>query len=129
MESPNASPPSTGSPWNRIANEADFQSLLRAKARFIITATVFFLVYYFALPILTGYWPELMARKVFGHFSLAYIFALTQFPMAWILAALYLRAAARFDRDAARLVARHTTHPASPDTPPHASASPETHQP
>jgi uncharacterized membrane protein (DUF485 family) len=94
------------SPWQQIAAREDFQALLRAKTRFIVAGTLFFLVYYFALPIMTGYLPELMERKVAGHFSLAYVFALTQFPMAWLLAAAYLRAAAQFDRDAAAIIAR-----------------------
>ena len=51
--------------WQRFAATAEFKSLLRAKARFIVPATVFFIVYYFALPILVGYAPELMAAK--GH--------------------------------------------------------------
>ena len=91
--------------WERMAASGAFQELLRAKRRFIVPATVFFLVYYFALPVLTGYWPELMARKILGQFSAAYVFALSQFPMAWILAGLYLRAAGRFDRAAGAVVA------------------------
>lgn len=93
--------------WDTIAASAGFRTLLRAKTRFIVAATLFFLGYYFALPILSGYFPELMSRKVIGQFSLAYVFALSQFPMAWLVAALYLRAAARFDRDAADVVARY----------------------
>jgi uncharacterized membrane protein (DUF485 family) len=90
-----------------MAAGEDFRQLLRDKIRFISLATVFFLVFYFALPVLSGYWPELMSRKVLGQFSLAYVFALAQFPMAWAVAALYLKAAGRFDRDAAAVLARH----------------------
>ena len=90
--------------WDRLAATPAFVELLRAKRRFIVPATVFFLVYYFALPLLTGYMPELMSRKVIGDFSLAYAFALSQFPMAWAVAALYLRAAERFDRAAAGVI-------------------------
>lgn len=96
--------PTVPTVWERIAARPGFSDLLRAKRRFIIPATAFFLLYYFALPLSTAYLPELMSRRVGGHFSLAYLFALSQFPMAWILAGLYLRAAARFDRAAAELV-------------------------
>lgn len=89
-----------------MAAGSDFRALLRDKRRFILPATAFFLVYYFALPILTGYLPELMRQKAIGEFSLAYVFALSQFPMAWIVAALYLRAAARFDRAADEILRR-----------------------
>lgn len=46
-----------------------------------------------------------MGAKVLGSFSLAYLFALSQFPMAWLIAGLYLRAAGRFDRQAAAILA------------------------
>lgn len=102
------------SPWQQIADREDFRSLIRAKIKFIVAGTIFFLVYYFALPILTGYWPELMSRKVAGHFSLAYVFALSQFPMAWLLAAAYVRAASKFDRDAAAIITESIPAKASP---------------
>jgi len=43
---------------------------------------------------------------VFGVVNLAYLFALSQFFMAWTIAALYLRAAGRFDNMARDLLAR-----------------------
>ena len=97
-------------PWERIAAMRIFQALLVAKQRFIIPATLFFLVYYFALPLLVGYAPQVMEIKVLGVINLAYLFALSQFFMAWILAALYLRAAERFDAMAAEVVAELDRH-------------------
>lgn len=91
-------------PFDAIVSSGAFRRLLRSRRAFIVPATLFFLVYYFALPVLTGYWPEFMGQKVFGHFSLAYLFALSQFPMAWIVAGLYLYAAAGFDTQAARIL-------------------------
>jgi uncharacterized membrane protein (DUF485 family) len=84
--------------WERLAASAQFKALLKAKTRFIVPATVFFIVYYFSLPLLVGYAPQLMARKVFGVVNVAYLFALSQFFMAWILAWAYVRAASRFDK-------------------------------
>jgi uncharacterized membrane protein (DUF485 family) len=83
--------------WERIAATPEFQRLLHRKRRFILPATIFFIVYYFALPVLVGYFPELMARKIVGALNIAYLFALSQFVMAWVLAWLYVRAAERFD--------------------------------
>jgi uncharacterized membrane protein (DUF485 family) len=84
--------------WSRLAASAEFKALLRAKAKFVVPATAFFIAYYFALPLLVGYAPTLMARKVFGVVNVAYLFALSQFFIAWILAWAYVRAAGRFDR-------------------------------
>ncbi len=90
--------------WERIAAMDEFKVLVAAKLKFIVPATVFFLVYYFALPVLVGYAPRLMETKVLGVVNLAYVFALSQFFMAWILAAMYLRAAGRFDEMAKDVV-------------------------
>ena len=90
--------------WERVAAMDEFKELVAAKRKFIIPATVFFIVYYFALPLLVGYAPALMARKVFGVVNVAYLFALSQFFMAWILAALYVRAASGFDALATRIL-------------------------
>ncbi len=92
--------------WEKIAASEGFKELVEAKRRFIIPATAFFVVYYFALPYLVGYHPELMQRKVWGEMNWAYLFALSQFFMAWVLAAFYVAAAAGWDRKAAELLAR-----------------------
>ncbi len=105
---PNDSTPPHQTDWERIAHTDGFKDLMAAKARFIIPATLFFLVYYFALPVLVGYDPELMKREVIGPVNVAYLFALSQFFMAWIIAALYVRAAKRFDGMAHKLV--HKLH-------------------
>jgi uncharacterized membrane protein (DUF485 family) len=90
--------------WDRVAAREDFRGLIAAKLRFIVPATVFFIVYYFALPLLVGYAPGLMKKEVFGAVNLAYLFALSQFVMAWVLAAWYLRAAGTFDAMAQAIV-------------------------
>jgi uncharacterized membrane protein (DUF485 family) len=90
--------------WARVAESSEFKALVSAKRRFIIPATVFFIVYYFALLVLIWRAPELMSRRVFGVINIAYVFALSQFFMAWILALLYVRAANRHDRMAREIV-------------------------
>jgi uncharacterized membrane protein (DUF485 family) len=92
--------------WNTVANSDEFRELVKAKIKFIAPATAFFVIYYVALPVLVGYAPELMQKKVFGSVNVAYLFALSQFFMAWIVAALYVRAAGRFDKMAAALLSK-----------------------
>ncbi len=84
--------------WDRVAAMPKFRDMISAKTRFVVAATVFFVVYYFALPVLVGYAPQFMDRRVFGPVNIAYLFALSQFFVAWFLAWLYTRAASRFDR-------------------------------
>lgn len=89
--------PTDRSIWDQIAESTPFQDLMATKKMFIVPAFIFFVVYYFALPVLVGYAPQFMATKVLG-VNLAYLFALSQFFVAWIIAGLYVRAANDFDR-------------------------------
>jgi uncharacterized membrane protein (DUF485 family) len=96
--------------WDELAETPDFQRLLAAKKRFILPATVFFIVYYFALPISVGYFPDLMSTRVIGNINIAYLFALSQFGVAWLLAWLYVRQASNvFDRLAQAVLQRART--------------------
>lgn len=92
--------------WDSVAAMSEFKKLLASKRKFIVSATVFFVAYYFALPILVGYAPGLMDRKIFGVVNIAYLFALSQFFMAWIVAALYVRVAGKWDEIAQKIIAR-----------------------
>lgn len=84
--------------WDRVAASKEFKDLMATKKIFIVPAFVFFIVYYFALPILVGYAPAFMSTKVIGNVNLAYLFALSQFFMAWTIAWLYVKAAGDFDK-------------------------------
>jgi uncharacterized membrane protein (DUF485 family) len=92
--------------WQRIEASPDFQALVAEKRRFILPATVFFIVYYFALPVLVGYFPSLMERRVVGKINLAYLFALSQFFMAWTITYLYVVRARRYDAMAGAIVGK-----------------------
>jgi uncharacterized membrane protein (DUF485 family) len=90
--------------WDRVQEMEEFRLLILAKKEFVIPATVFFVVYYFALPVLVGYAPAFMSRKVLGPVNLAYLFALSQFFVAWGIAWAYVSAARRFDKFGAHIL-------------------------
>lgn len=92
--------------WDRVSEMDEFRLLLLAKVGFVVPATIFFVVYYFALPVLVGYAPAMMSKKVIGPLNIAYIFALSQFFMAWGIAWLYVRAARQFDDFGERIMER-----------------------
>jgi uncharacterized membrane protein (DUF485 family) len=98
--------PTDAPDWAAIERTPEFRALVRAKRAFIVPATLFFVAYYFALPALVGYWPGLMSRPVAGHVNIAYLFALSEFVMAWAIMAAYVRRARRYDRMVERLLQR-----------------------
>lgn len=83
--------------WETLAKMPAFHELLAAKRRFIVPATIFFLAYYMALPVLIGYFPELMKKPFIGKVNGAYAFAFSQFLMTFVLAWLYMRTAKKWD--------------------------------
>lgn len=83
--------------WTKVANEPEFKALIDSKRRFIVPATVFFLAYYLALPVLVGFAPAAMARPVWGPVTVANFFALSQFATTFVLLFLYILRARRFD--------------------------------
>ncbi|UFJ38889.1 DUF485 domain-containing protein [Brevibacillus humidisoli] len=74
-----------------------FGELLRKKKRFIIPTTLFFLVFYYMLPILTAY-TDLLDGKAVGPINWAYLYAFAQFVMTWTICLLYVKKARTFDR-------------------------------
>lgn len=100
--------------WDRIHDLPSYRQMIAHKTRAVVAMTVFFLAYYFALPILVGYWPELMARKLWGYVNWAYLFAFSQFLMTWAVAYAYMRFAGRYDRMSERILAEAATASSNP---------------
>ena len=104
---PAGAPPREAEVWAGLEQTPEFKDLVRARWKFVVPATIFFLVYYFLLPLGNGLATEFMRTKVIGEVNIAYLFALSQFFMAWILAWIYIRRANRvFDPLAAKIRAR-----------------------
>jgi uncharacterized membrane protein (DUF485 family) len=91
------SAPGNNNDWKAIANSKACKDLIAVKKTFIVPAFAFFLLNYLALAILVGYAPKLASTRVIGTVTIAYLFALSQFAVGWLIAALYLVAASRFD--------------------------------
>jgi uncharacterized membrane protein (DUF485 family) len=78
-----------------VGQDPEMVELEARHRRFVWPMTVFFLIYYLALNLLAGTSPGLMGRKLFGEFTFGYLFALSQFLMAFVVAWIYSRWAAR----------------------------------
>jgi uncharacterized membrane protein (DUF485 family) len=81
-----------------VGKDPEMVELERRHSRFVWPATAFFLIYYLSLNVLAGTSPGLMGTKLFGEFTFGYLFALSQFLMAFVVAWVYSRwAASRMD--------------------------------
>ncbi len=98
--------------WIRIERTSAFEDLMQRKKAFIIPATIFFLIFYFGLPVLAAF-TTLLNFQVIGAISGAYAYAFAQFAMTWILMHLYVNQANKWDGiiDRARHEAAETEVP------------------
>ncbi|MBO0612184.1 MAG: hypothetical protein RL122_1231 [Pseudomonadota bacterium] len=91
--------------WAAIDRDPRFQALHKRKTTFLWSLMAISTIYYFLLPIGAAYYPELFKIKVWGPMNVGILFALSEFIVAWTIAAIYARRANRdFDAMAAEIV-------------------------
>ena len=74
----------------QIANSSKFKQLMSQKKKFLIPLTVFFLLFYFMLPILTSY-TTILNKPAIGSITWTWVYAFAQFIMTWVLSMIYVR--------------------------------------
>lgn len=85
--------------WSEIARNPKYLELKRKKRVFLFGWWIASSIYYFLLPILSGYFPDFFKVKVIGVINLGYIFILSQFVVAFFVAIYYTKVAnSEFDR-------------------------------
>jgi uncharacterized membrane protein (DUF485 family) len=83
-----------GPDWQAIEGSPEFQELVRARRSFLVPATIVFLVVGIGYLLLAAFDHGLMGKQVFGGIPLAFLAALSQVLLTWVLTAAYLRKAA-----------------------------------
>lgn len=92
--------------WTALEADPAFRALVRRKQRFLWGLLAFAIGYYFLLPVGAAWYGALYRVPVFGPINSGLLFALSQFGVAWAVAALYARRAQDFDRESAAIAAR-----------------------
>lgn len=89
--------------FEEVVNSKQFKQLMHDRKKFILPYTIFFLVFYFLLPIFTSY-TTFLNTPAFGEISWVWIFAFAQFAMTFILCTVYVKKAGSFDKQADQIV-------------------------
>ena len=89
--------------YEAIAHSPEFVALKKKKRNFIVPITIFFLLFYISLPILTSY-TTILNKPAIGDITWVWVFALAQFIMTWTLCMIYVRKAEGFDKDAEEII-------------------------
>lgn len=91
--------------WSEIARNPKYLELKRRKRVFLFGWWLASSLYYFSLPLLSGYFPDLFKIKLIGVVNFGYLFILSQFVVAIVVALVYTRVANNdFDRLTAELI-------------------------
>jgi len=91
--------------WAAIDTDPRFQALHRKKTTFLWSLMIISVIYYFLLPVGAAYFQDLFKIKVWGPVNVGILFALSEFVVAWTIAAVYAKRANReFDAMAAEIV-------------------------
>ncbi len=91
--------------WSEIAQHPKYLQLKSKKRTFLFGWWIASSIYYFLLPILSGYVPDLFRIKVIGAINFGYLFILSQFVVAFFVAIYYTKVANNeFDRMTAELI-------------------------
>jgi uncharacterized membrane protein (DUF485 family) len=79
-----------------VERTPSFQEYARKWKAFLIPATIFFMVFFFGLPILASFTTVLNGRAI-GPLTWAYVYGFAQFAMTWIIMRLYVNRANKWD--------------------------------
>lgn len=93
----------TSDAYVAIAGSQEFKTLVKKKNSFIVPVSIFFLLFYFTLPVLTSF-TTVLNVKVVGEITLVWVFALAQFIMTWILCMTYVSKSNKFDKEADSII-------------------------
>ncbi|MGV3487210.1 MAG: DUF485 domain-containing protein [Tuberibacillus sp.] len=75
-----------------------YKRIIVKKKRLVFGLILFFICFYFALPVGIICFPVIMSARVISHFTVAWIFAFLQFVMIWGLGSLYYYKAKKYDK-------------------------------
>lgn len=88
----------------QIYHSPVFKQFINKKKKFVLLLTSFFCIYYFSLPILTSFFPELISTNIFRGVTFVWIFALSQIFMTWTICQTYSFRAKLFDKTAQEII-------------------------
>ena len=72
-------------------SEEFLHSLMRKQLKLSIACALAFLVVLLGLPLANYFWPELMAKRVFGFTLTWFLLGISFFPAVWVIAFYFIR--------------------------------------
>jgi uncharacterized membrane protein (DUF485 family) len=93
-------------PYHALIQTQEFKELVKRKKAFILPTTLFFLVFYFTLPLLAAY-TKILHTEVIDSIAGAWVFAMLQFILVWVCGWIYVKKSEKYDKLAAEILEKH----------------------
>ena len=93
-------------PYHQLVETEDFKDLLQKKKAFIVPVTIFFLTFYFVLPVLAAS-TDVLKGEAFLGITWAWVYALLQFVVVWIGGIVYLKKSEKYDKMAQNILTKY----------------------
>lgn len=93
--------------YDAIERSESFKKFVKKKNTFLFTTATLFLLYYISLPILA--FQPVLQQKYIGNITGVWLYSGSLFVMTVILAMVYVRMAAKFDKEAEAVLAEYNS--------------------
>jgi uncharacterized membrane protein (DUF485 family) len=90
-----------------VHSEAFLRSLMRRQLRLSIICAATFLVALLGLPLLNYFFPEFMARRVFGFTLTWFVLGMLFFPLVWMISWLFIKRSIALEEAEAKGAEKH----------------------
>jgi uncharacterized membrane protein (DUF485 family) len=91
-----------------IHSDAFLHRLMRRQLRLSIACAATFLIALLGLPLANYFFPELMARRVFGFTFTWFVLGVLFFPLVWAIGWVFIRRSIALEEDEVREVAERS---------------------
>jgi uncharacterized membrane protein (DUF485 family) len=99
-------PSNVNSSKTDLHSEAFLDSLMRKQLRLSITCAAAFLIVLLGLPLANYFFPELMAKRIFGFTLTWFVLGIGFFPVVWCIAFYFIRHSIKLEDDEVEEVSR-----------------------
>ncbi len=81
-----------------IHSEEFLRRLMRRQLRLSVACAVIFLVVLLGLPLANYFFPELMARRIFGFTWSWFILGVLMFPLVWVISYVFIQRSLKLEQ-------------------------------
>ncbi|PYE17292.1 DUF485 domain-containing protein [Paraburkholderia silvatlantica] len=92
--------------WNAVLASTRFKQVARRRRNTIVVLGVLSALYYFSIPALIAWGPDVFRIRLAAGINLGTVFAVSQYPFGGLIAYVFMRRSAAIDRAAESLAPR-----------------------